>query len=201
MTSAGLPFYVSPDDAKAKQELLKAALGLFVRDGLCETSIRAIAARAGYTNPALFKHFEGKDALALHLFEQCYRRLATELSGALRAEAPFRENLRALLARYARLLDESPYAVLYVQDNLRHFWPKVGPALRRHSLIGRLRQLVEAGVEEGAVASDVSVDLLVAALVGLLAQFAREHHFGELGGEADDWVPAMEKVLLRMLRP
>ncbi len=200
MTQPDLPFYVSPGDARAKQELLRAALSLFVRDGLCQTSIRAIAARAGCTNPALFKHFDGKEALALHLFDRCYRKLSGELAGALRAEAPFRENVRALLRRYARLLDESPEAVLYVQDNLRHFWPEAGPALRRHSIVGLVRRLVEAGIRERAVASDVGADLLAAAVIGLLAQFAREHHFGELRGEAAGWVPAMEKVLGRMLR-
>ncbi len=200
MTRAEPPFYVSPGDARAKQDLLQAALALFVRDGLCETSIRAIAARAGCTNPALFKHFDGKEALALHLFDRCYRRLSGELAGALRGEAPFRENLRALLQRYARMLDESPEAVLFVQDNLRYFWPRVGPALRRHSIVGLVRRLIEAGIREGAVATDVGADLLAAAVIGLLAQFAREHHFGELGGEAAGWVPAMDKVLARMLR-
>src|SRR5262249_57717507 len=80
---AGLPFYVEPTDPPSKQALLKAALKLFARDGVRESSIRALAEEAGFTNPVLFKYFEGKDALALHLFERCYLRLVREATGAL----------------------------------------------------------------------------------------------------------------------
>ena len=67
-----LPFYVEPTDPPSKQELLKAALKLFARDGVRESSIRAVAEEAGFTNPVLFKYFEGKDALALYLFERSW---------------------------------------------------------------------------------------------------------------------------------
>ena len=57
--------YLSADDAAGKRDILTAALHLFVRDGLCETTIRDIAKSAGYSNPVLFKHFDSKDHLAL----------------------------------------------------------------------------------------------------------------------------------------
>ena len=60
---------VRPDDAPSKRALLEAALRLFVRDGLCETTIRIIAAEAGFTNPAIFKFFDSRDALARCVFE------------------------------------------------------------------------------------------------------------------------------------
>jgi TetR/AcrR family transcriptional regulator, repressor of fatR-cypB operon len=71
MIMTPMPFYLSPEDSPAKQAILIAALQLFVRDGLRETSIRAIALEAGYSNPALFKHFDSKEALTLYLFERC----------------------------------------------------------------------------------------------------------------------------------
>jgi AcrR family transcriptional regulator len=57
--------YLAHDDAPAKKKILTEALRLFVRDGLCETSIRDIARATGYTNPALFKHFASKERLAV----------------------------------------------------------------------------------------------------------------------------------------
>src|SRR3954463_4624295 len=107
MTSE-LPFYVDPDDPPSKQELLKAALKLFARDGVRESSIRAVAAEAGFTNPVLFKYFEGKDALALYLFERCYLRLVSETRAALAAGGTFRARLGRLIARLLALLDEAP---------------------------------------------------------------------------------------------
>src|SRR5512146_1782843 len=82
-----LPFYIREDDPPAKREILRAALKLFSTRGLVATSIRDIARESGYTNPALYKHFAGKDALALHLFETCHARVWQACSAALAAGA------------------------------------------------------------------------------------------------------------------
>src|SRR5205814_10602002 len=100
---AALPFYVEPTDPPSKQELLKAALKLFARDGVRESSIRAVAQEAGFTNTVLFKYFEGKDALALHLFERCYLRLVREAMGALTYEGTFRQRIARLISRMLAL--------------------------------------------------------------------------------------------------
>src|SRR4051812_40995136 len=133
---SALPFYVEPTDPPSKQELLKAALKLFARDGVRESSIRAVAEEAGFTNPVLFKYFESKDALALHLFERCYQRLVRETMGALSGTGSLRARLGRLVHALLALLDESPEAVLLVNEELRRYWPHVSPATRRHSLIG-----------------------------------------------------------------
>src|SRR5438034_7729582 len=69
-----LPFYISENDPPAKREILRAAMKLFSERGLAATSIRDIAQESGFTNPALYKHFVGKEELALHLFETCHGR-------------------------------------------------------------------------------------------------------------------------------
>jgi len=196
MTRA-LPFYVEPTDPPSKQELLKAALKLFARDGVRESSIRAVAAEAGFTNPVLFKYFEGKEALALHLFERCYLRLVRETVGALAGGGHFRARLGRLIARLLELLDETPEAVLFVNEELRRYWPQVSAATRRHSLIG----LTDAFFAEGGVTTDIDRKLLVAGFWGLIAQFARMHAFGEWKGPAVDAAPQLEALVFKMLRP
>lgn len=193
------PFYLTPEDPPAKRAMLQAALRLFVSKGLCATSIRAIAAESGYTNPALFKHFESKEALALHLFEQCYQRYARELNKAAGAATGFRGKLHALLERFALLYDESPEAFLYLNDNLQHFWPQVGTALRRKSLVRLITKLVEEGQEGDMVRRDVSSPLLVAGIIGTLSQVARLIHFGELNGRASEYLDDLEALVLAMV--
>src|SRR3954469_15834517 len=195
--AGALPFYVEPTDPPSKQELLKAALKLFAREGVRESSIRAVAAEAGFTNPVLFKYFEGKDALALHLFERCYLRLVRETVGALAGGGTFRARLGQLIARLLELLDESPDAVLFVNEELRRFWPQVSAATRRHSLIAMTR----AFFEEGEVTKAVDGTLLVAGFWGLLGQFARLHAFGEWRGKAVDAAPQLELLVWKMLKP
>lgn len=193
--SSTLPFYLTPEDPPAKQELLRAALRLFVRQGYCETSIRDVADAAGYTNPALFKHFAGKDALALYLFEQCYARYALELRRELESGGGFDRQLHRLVTRFCDLLDEDPEAFLYMNDNLRRFWPHVRPTMRKQSMIALLRGLLQGGVQEKAVSRRPTLDVLVAGLSGTLIQFARMHYFGEFKGPARDWAGELERAM------
>lgn len=195
------PFYVAPDDAPGKVRILTTALALFVRDGLCETSVRDIAAASGLTNPALFKHFRSKDHLARFLFERCYLELAHRVAGAIAAHATFAARRRAIVAAYLDALERDADTVLFVQDNLRHFWPKVAPAVRRLSIVGDVRRMLAAGRAEGAVTADVDVDMLTVAWIGTLQQVARARYFGELRQPAAALVDAVDSLLARLARP
>jgi AcrR family transcriptional regulator len=190
-----LPFYVEPTDPPSKQALLRAALKLFARDGVRESSIRAVAEEAGFTNPVLFKYFEGKEALALHLFERCYLRLVREATAALAEGGPFRARLGRLVTAILALLDESPEAVLFVNEELRRYWPQVSPATRRHSLIAMTRKFFE----ESEVTASIDRTLLVAGFWGLLGQFARLYAFGEWKGRAVEAAPQIEALAFKML--
>ena len=143
------PCYLAPDDAPAKKRILTEALRLFVQDGLCETSIRDIAAASGYTNPALFKHFASKERLAIHLFEHCYLNLFQAIERAISGQRGFTGQQRAVIACYLDMLDADRDALLYVQDNLRHFWPMMPASIKQSSIVGQVHALLERGRERG----------------------------------------------------
>jgi AcrR family transcriptional regulator len=195
------PFFVRDDDAPAKRAILKAALAAFVRDGVSATSIRTIAAESGYTNPALFKHFAGKDELALYLFERCFERLSHDVERVIRSDRGFGANLSAVLTQFASLLDEDLAAFLYVHEELRRLWPRVSPELRRRSIIAMLRALFEQGRREQVVTRAQSLELQLTAFVGIVSQFGRALYFGELSGSARDATPELERLVLKMLAP
>ncbi len=192
-----LAFYAAHDDAPSKVEILGAALRLFVERGRDGTSIRDIAGEAGYTNPAIFKFFRSKDELATTLFTHCYVRLSDELQAALAEQDRFGPRLGALAERFTALLDEpkDARAFLFVQENLREFWPRVGRRLASKSIVGILRRIVVEGRTEGALAHDLEPELVVVAIIGLLAQFARQHYFHDLAGPARRYAPGLRKVL------
>lgn len=198
--SPAIPFYVSSDDPPSKREILRAALGLFVRQGVDGTTVREIGEAAGYSNPVIFKYFDGKEDLAEHLFIACYERIATVVMPAVQPERLFAENLRELVARYAELMETDLDAFLYVSDHIRRFWPRVATALRRRSLLGLIRRLLEIGQREGAVSADVEMPILVAAMAGTLSQFARMIYFGELSADSTRWLESLEIVLRRTAR-
>jgi TetR/AcrR family transcriptional regulator, repressor of fatR-cypB operon len=194
------PFYVSSTDAPAKQKIVVVALDLFVRDGLCETSVRDIAKESGFSNPALFKHFPSKDALASYLFERCYVELFRLIARAINSDKSFAARQHAVIDAYMVALDQDQNAVLYVQENLRHFWPRMPAALRKHSIVGEVRRLLEAGRREGAVTSTIDIGLLTAAWIGTLQQFARARYFGEFKQPSRVVATALEDMLTRMVK-
>jgi AcrR family transcriptional regulator len=54
-----------------KQAIVRAALPLFARQGYAETTTRDLAKAAGVSEPLLYKHFPGKEALYLEIQNFC----------------------------------------------------------------------------------------------------------------------------------
>lgn len=193
-----IPFFVSPDDPPSKREILKAALALFTERGLDGVTIRDIATRSGYTNPAIFKFFAGKDALAEHLFVECYRELSRRFAATAHPDAGFRTNLRALIEEFSSVLEDELDAFLFVTDNVRRLWPSVSQRLRGASLLGIVGRLVERGRSEGEVPRTIEPRLLVAGVAGTLQQVARLVYFGEFTGSPAARVDGLEALIVKM---
>lgn len=192
--------YVSVGDPPSKREILRTALRLFAEKGIDAVTVRAIAEEAGYTNPALFKFFPTKDALALYLFERCYEQLYDRLRAKMAGAAPPVERIQAIASASVEQIECDPDAFLFVQDALRVMWPRVSASTRRKSMITLIRRTIEEGMAEGVV-RETGPDLLVTAITGTLQQFARMLHFGQLQGPATKWLPALEDLITRVVAP
>lgn len=192
-------FFVSEEEAAGKREILAAALRLFARRGLDGTSIRDIAEASGYANPALYKHFAGKDELAYELFERCYRETMRRLAAALRGRSDFRGRVAALVGAYTATFDAYPEVAIYTNDNLSRFWPRVPPSMKRRTVITQTREMLLRGQEQGAVRAG-DVEVLVVAIAGTLAQLGRMLFLGGLPGPAVRWNSKLERTFLAMAR-
>jgi AcrR family transcriptional regulator len=191
------PFFVDPGDAPGKQAILRASLALFAEHGIDSTSVRDIGARAGFTNPALFRHFAGKGALAQQLFERIFRGFRACLP--LVDDQPFEAQLRATLTAYLAFFESDLPAALYLQENLRRLWPRIPEELRQQSLIRHFKDLFRVGVRQGFISREDDPGLLVALLAGLLGQLARQLYFGETPGPATALLEDIHRLVLRGL--
>jgi TetR/AcrR family transcriptional regulator, repressor of fatR-cypB operon len=194
-----LPFYIREDDSPAKREILRAGLKLFSERGLAATSIRDIADESGYSNPALYKHFAGKDELALYLFETCHARVWTRLAGALDSAAAFDERLEAYVACWLALLDEEPEVLAFLSDSARVLWPRARPALRRQTMIGLARALVADAPRVRAASGAVDADVAAASVQGTLAELGRMIQVGVVPGPARRWQDRLVSLFRQLL--
>jgi AcrR family transcriptional regulator len=182
-----LPFYIRDDDPPAKRHILRAAMKLFSEHGLAGTSIRDIAKESGYTNPALYKHFASKEALAVHLFATCHQRVWTKCHAAIEAATSFDAKLEGYIGQILELVDEHPEAMAFLSDSARVLWPKAGPTVRRHTMIGLARDLMSLAPRSRRGGRVVNPDVAAASVQGTLAELARMLQVGVVPGPARRW--------------
>jgi AcrR family transcriptional regulator len=187
--NAALPFYIGEGDPPAKREILRAALKLFSERGLAATSIRDIADESGYTNPALYRHFESKEALAQHLFDVCHRRVWGRLSAAVNSATSFDDKLDGYIGRWLELVDEHPDVMAFLSDSARTLWPKASPTVRRQTVIGLAHSLALAAPRPRSGALAIDPHVAAASLQGTLAELTRMLHVGIVEGPATRWKP------------
>lgn len=192
---ATLPSYIQPGDAPGKALILREGVRLFAQKGLSATSIRDIAAATGLSNPALYKHFKTKDALALDLFERAYREHLRRLTAATGRHSEFAPRFRAYLETRLRAHDEAPAVSIFTTDNLAALWPHVSSDLKRSTILTLLRELIQAGRADAAVDPDGDIDLQIALVVGMLDHVTRQLYFGVLKGPAIKHLDGIERIL------
>jgi AcrR family transcriptional regulator len=194
-----LPVYIRPEDSPSKRAILKAALELFVTEGVAGSTVRAIGERAGYSNPVVYKGFDSKDAVALELFERCHQALYRVGAQAMEGEAQPLERLTRYVEGYAHILETQPEVVLFVDAQLERLWPLVVHKLRGRSLIGRTKDLIRQIPRERPLSAGEE-SVLVAAIIGFLCQLARQHRVGELEGGPSARVPQITRLIVQLLR-
>ncbi len=68
-----------PRARNARPKIERAALKLFIHEGIDAATTREIAEKAGVSEGALYRHYKGKDELALSLFMETHNRLGARL--------------------------------------------------------------------------------------------------------------------------
>jgi AcrR family transcriptional regulator len=187
--------YVQDGDAPGKALILQEGMRLFARQGLSATSIRDIAAATGLSNPALYKHFKTKEALAIELFERSYGQYLRRLTLATRQHSDFSDQFRAFLEIRLSSHDEAPDASIFTTDNLVTLWPHVSKDIKQETIISLLREMLQTGRSQGAVNADTALDLQIALVVGMLVQVTRQLYLGALPGPALDHLDGIEGIL------
>jgi len=90
-----------------RERVLQAAQELFLTDGPHGVSMRKVAAKAGVTAPAIYRHYKDKDELLSEIINAGLEILQRYLEPAFRASTPF-ERLQLLIDYYLDFALEQP---------------------------------------------------------------------------------------------
>jgi AcrR family transcriptional regulator len=176
--------------------ILDAAEELIARHGLHAAALVQIAKRAGVAVGTLYNYFTDRDALIRGLFESRRATLRPRLLAAIDAgrDRPFEPRLRGFV-RDVLAAFESHRSFLKVAIENEHVKPP--GSTTPQDLLAGARDIVAAGVREGAVAAD-KAELLPLMITGTMKSIAvhRLQNGGELTGDADTIV----EILLAGMR-
>ena len=105
-TTASKPPAKKPRARNARPKIERAALKLFVHEGVDAATTREIAEKAGVSEGALYRHYKGKDQLALSLFMETHNRLVQMMQEALSGDGTLEDKVHAAVKAYCELADE-----------------------------------------------------------------------------------------------
>lgn len=191
----------APDETR--EQLLSAALSLFVDRGYRGASIKAIAERAGVTSGTIYCHFDNKGELLLEVLQTEVRRTFT-LNRSLRerqSEALTIDDLASMVSKYATaglakarkltLELHSAAATEHALSELHLAWNK--------ACQDDLGEFLESAKAYGMIAEEIDVpytaDLLLTLILGLA-------HLETLDPALVDdapWIAYLESVVRKVL--
>ena len=101
-----------------REKILASATSLFEENGFHGAGIDDIAAAAGVTGPAIYRHFKNKDAVLVALFDRLSERLAAIIDSVGTPPEPERRRALGTMVRlHVRLaLDERALIVVYISE-------------------------------------------------------------------------------------
>jgi AcrR family transcriptional regulator len=165
----------------AKPRIERAALEAFVADGVDATTTKAIAARAGVSEGAIYRHWKSKDALAVGLFMDCDRRLSRLIEDEAAAVDGIKAKAMALVKAYCAVADEDWLLFSFHLLQLNHFLPY-------YQEDGRAPvTLVENVIKRAMINAELPPGdprVLAAMAIGVITQTAQNKVYGRLGDDA-----------------
>lgn len=150
--------------------IIEAATKRIDQHGIQNLTIKNLAADMGLSEPALYRHFEGKNAILLGLLHYFAVEMETRLGKVMgQTYASAGEELRALFDSQLRAFSERPSVISVIfAENIFHFdktlSAKVGEIM--DLMQGHVRRNVEAGQKRGEYSKAIGVGTLATIIIG-----------------------------------
>ncbi len=167
-----------PRALATKAKIETSALKLFAEKGVDQTTTRDIAAGAGISEGAIYRHFESKDAMVHELFSANYLRLAGEIDELQGRETGLRQKLAAMVRAFCVLYEEDPdmfrFLLLVQHGELRKMPPEARTPVRV------VRSVIEDAIQRGEIPAQ-DPDVANALVFGIVLQPALFKVYGQIG--------------------
>ena len=182
-------------DARPKIE--RAALELFVNVGVDAATTREIAESAQVSEGALYRHYKGKDELALALFMETHNRLSVMLAEALGGTGTLDEKVHAAVTAYCALADEDFLLFSFHLVSLHKYLPY--DRRREDDPVSVTEQIISGLMDAGTIPKGDPA-LKAAMALGVVMQAGQNKIYNRLPGPLSRHAPALARAVLAVLK-
>jgi AcrR family transcriptional regulator len=175
----------------------RAALTLFVREGYDAATTRLIAAEAGISEGAIYRHFRSKEELGGSLFLETHTRLTRVITGAAAGATGIDAKVEAAVRAYCAAADEDWLRFSFHLLNLHRFlalWDETGG-----DPVTAVEQIVAEAIGAGELPPGDPV-LLAAMALGVVTQTAQNMAYGRLAHPLSAHAGAFSAAICALLR-
>ncbi len=181
---------------ETRARIARAALRLFVEQGVAATRTREIATAAAVAEGSIYRYFESKEALAHALFKQVYVHYAEDLQAIAARKAPFRETWAAVVAHLCRAFDEDADAFRFLLITQHEHLGEISAQLE--SPVEVVRAIMAEAIDTGEI-SVPDADLAASLGLGAVVQAAVFVLYGQLQGPLSAWAEEIQARSLKAL--
>jgi AcrR family transcriptional regulator len=181
-------------DTRARIE--RAALDLFVARGVDAATTRDIAAAAGVSEGAIYRHYDSKDELASAIFLAIHTRLASLVREAAANGRDLEAQTAAIVDAYARTADDDwPLFTFHLLFTHRFLPTPEGV----DNPVAAIEDVVAAAVRRREIPRG-DIALLAGMALGVVLQTALQIAYGRLKGPLLAHTPALAAAAIAVLK-
>ena len=178
-----------------RNEIIAATIRVASRHGVSASTVRGIAAEAGVTEGAIYRHFSSKEELCQAAYFQIVAEMAEEKQAIVRSPGPIAAKFRFWIQVTFEYFDRFPEAFSYVLLKDHHFSPEVEEVA---GLQGKmLADLVEEAVAAGEIEA-IDPKLAVSHFTGLMLNLPRLIDDSSLPGPAMKYLDEVVEAVYRV---
>lgn len=186
-----------PRARNARPKIEKAALELFIRDGVDAATTRNIADNAGVSEGALYRHYKGKDELALALFMETHNRLGEMMLVAFTEPGSIEDKVRRAVTAYCTFADEDWLSFSYHLVSLNRYLPH--DTKRDDDPVSVVEKLIEHLMQTGDIPKGDPA-ILAAMSLGVVMQPGLNKIYSRLPGPFSQHVETFTRAIMAILR-
>ena len=186
-----------PRARNARPKIERAALKLFIHEGVDAATTREIAEKAGVSEGALYRHYKGKDELALSLFMETHNRLGLMMQEALSGAGTLEDKVHAAVEAYCELADEDFLLFSFHLVSLNRYLPY--DKRREDDPVSITERIIEGLMKEGILPKGDPA-LKAAMALGVVMQAGQNKIYNRLPGPLSQHAGAMARAVVAVLK-